>query len=791
MKEYKYKEVIRFACGIPAASVHMTQFVYDLFVDSSLDCECDPIQFTSPDDSEEFLNSLLAEACDEGIVDPFHNRYINIIQGGSIDESSGDSKDDSDRKGKRERLFIPSLHFIFPDVRATCKSTLFTIDQSLLFKRVQAECILFATGNDELYDKLRVLQRVSKYQDISVKTFIIRDIYTITDDPVSDQGTVDPTSLLLEMIEARVDGSNEDDDSSVVQFLELCLAIMSSESDPTETTEILNHMVANVDENIAKDPTVQVMKDVIRPKLNSINKVEIPDSVKAFCKLFIETVIMSRFVTYVHVVDCMLPSQVTKHLIDQLRGCNDLRELVLYQLEFPDNLGDTMASMSSLEAVRFSGTLEKDNRLLAGLSHSHMLKILVINGCKLSDQVSYLFGDQGHPGFRQLVELSLVDTKLRKVDLESISSAVTNGKLPLLHHLNLSENTLTDCLSDLFGSSDCPGFSLLETLQLENTKLSKEDLIAVFEALRQDKLPILRNIKVLPLNLTDYLDDSLIAAHHPLFPYRKSMILKNCNLSVNTIRNICTSVRDGKLSNLKEVDLSENVLTNCLSGLFGSFDSPEFPWLRRLCLNNCCLGEVDLVSIFNAGIKLVELEELDLSNNSLKNLFQSFLGGANHPGFPSLQSLRLKSCQLSATDLVILGDSIHTGKLPTLCELDLSNNILTNWLRCLLGIESKTDLLSLCQLMLDNTHLHKDDVKSISTALTFIKLPKLKLLSLKGNSLCSAEEEAKMLIHSFLEFSINVYGQSMSLDLRGNNFSEEFTEGVDHFHSDPKVLIKD
>ena len=227
---------------------------------------------------------------------------------------------------------------------------------------------------------------------------------------------------------------------------------------------------------------------------------------------------------------------------------------------------------------------------------------------------------------------------------------------------------MTDCLSDLFGSSDCPRFYSLETLQLENTKLSKDDLIGLFEALRDGKLPKLRNIKVSPVNLTDYLDDFLIAAHHPVFPYRKSMVLRNCNLSVNTVRSICASVRDGKLSNLKEVDLSENILANCLSDLFGSFDSPEFPWLRRLCLNNCGLGEVDLVSIFNAGIKLTDLEELDLSNNSLTNLIESFLGGADHPGFLNLHTLRLKRSQLSTNDLEILANSILTGKLPTLCE---------------------------------------------------------------------------------------------------------------------------
>ena len=52
------KEVIRFACGIPTASAHMMQFVFDLYVHSSLEYEYDSIQFSSPYDSEESLKSL-------------------------------------------------------------------------------------------------------------------------------------------------------------------------------------------------------------------------------------------------------------------------------------------------------------------------------------------------------------------------------------------------------------------------------------------------------------------------------------------------------------------------------------------------------------------------------------------------------------------------------------------------------------------------------------------------------------------------------------------------------------
>ena len=256
-----------------------------------------------------------------------------------------------------------------------------------------------------------------------------------------------------------------------------------------------------------------------------------------------------------------------------------------------------------------------------------------------------------HPTCPVAVSLELEKKGLGAVDMKAISDAAKRGKFKQLKEINLTENTLTDCLSDLFGFSDDPNFPSLETVQLENTRLSKNDLIGIFEALRDGKLPKLHNIKLLPMNLTDYLDGFLMAAHHPIFPFRKSVTLKNCNLSANTIRSICTSVNDGKLSNLKEVDLSDNKLTNCMSGLFSSFDSPRFPWLRRLCLSNCELSGDDVMGIFNAGTKLAKLQELDLSNNSLTDLIERLLSGTDPPVFFNLKILRLMNSQLSKTDL--------------------------------------------------------------------------------------------------------------------------------------------
>ena len=414
------------------------------------------------------------------------------------------------RERGKDYLF-PAFFSFSKKERDTCKATLLTVDHSLLSEateRVQAECILFASDHDELYDTLRVLQRISEYQDVSVKKCTIGNVHIIKDaqnDPVSNE--------------------------------------------------------------------------------------------RELCKLFIDTFRINRFATDVHVEDCGLPSQVIKHLIDQLRGCNDLTKLVLSKLEFPDNLGDVIASMSSCEIVQLNGTLEK-GRLLAGLSHSFMLKILEINRCTLSDQVSCLFGDSDHPGFRQLEKLSLVDTKLRKVDLKSISSAVANGKLPLLNSLDLSGNVLTDCIRDLLGSSNQSRVLCLKHLYLSNAKLSKNDLDSIAVAVQCDKL---RKVELLDLSdnvLKDILSTLIPLNVHPGYKSLKRLNVSNCKLSTSHIKSVMIAFRFGKLPNLRTFQKFPQRVSHEWLSDFLITDHPACRVAVSLDLQKKGLHEADIKSYF-------------------------------------------------------------------------------------------------------------------------------------------------------------------------------------------------
>ena len=130
-------------------------------------------------------------------------------------------------------------------------------------------------------------------------------------------------------------------------------------------------------------------------------------------------------------------------------------------------------------------SLFDDNQLLQKINLYHN---------KLTGNLKYLFGGQDHLGFPSLQELGLKKTQLDKMDIEALSKAVKQKKLPQLQKLDLSWTKLTGSLKHLFGGEDHPGFLSLQELVLPSTKLHAADLEALGEVVRESKLPQLQKM---------------------------------------------------------------------------------------------------------------------------------------------------------------------------------------------------------------------------------------------------------------------------------------------------------
>ena len=248
------------------------------------------------------------------------------------------------------------------------------------------------------------------------------------------------------------------------------------------------------------------------------------------------------------------------------------------------------------------------------------LHTLNLSNNTLTDSMSKLLAYE----FERLHMLVLEDTKLSISDVQALSIAKRKGKLPLLKTLNLSKNTLTDTLHDLFEARfarlDDPlelfrsKFIRLETLLLEDTKLSISDARALFTVVREGKLPGLRTLNLSKNTLTDTLHD-LFEARFTVLETLQSLLLEDTKLSVNDVQALSAVVRDGKLPGLRTLNLSRNTLTDTMGDLL----KDKLTNLERLTLDDIKLSNNDLCAL-NAAVvegKLQSLKSLNLSENNL------------------------------------------------------------------------------------------------------------------------------------------------------------------------------
>ena len=268
--------------------------------------------------------------------------------------------------------------------------------------------------------------------------------------------------------------------------------------------------------------------------------------------------------------------------------------------------------------------------------------------------------------------MDLSQTMLSAGDLKSISEAVHSNKIPELRSLVISGNILTNSLHELIGENEYYGFLSLQVLDLTNTVLLERDLACLFGTLRYGQWPKLKELKLQPSTLVGCLDDFVNSPVH-----RNRLSLKNAGLREADVGILRTAVeRNSRLRRLKLLDLSENVLTGFLDNLIEGLQMlHRFPQLEIFDLTNTRLSEQDLSYLASEVTPntFPKLGLLNLSKNNLENCMKDFRSAK----LPSLKVLLLESTHLTKDDITNLSAMLHNN--ATILEmLDLSDNILTN-----------------------------------------------------------------------------------------------------------------
>ena len=282
-----------------------------------------------------------------------------------------------------------------------------------------------------------------------------------------------------------------------------------------------------------------------------------------------------------------------------------------------------------------------------------------------------------YSSFLALDTLLLNSCGLDSNDLSSLARASANGRLPRLSTLDISNNRdIGGNLSTLFCFTSFPS---LHSLFLSRCELNRLDVCSLTVARYRGLLPQLKNLDV-SFNLGPH--SPSLSNSNPssevlcMFPRLNSLVVRGCWLKDNDLYLMFQrTITDGDyFSDLTTLDMTFNPN---ISGYLSLLVQHCFPKLNILVLRSCALNSGDMMSLSQASNqgRLPELRHLDISQNSVGGetggLFMLF-GGLKD--FPSLINLVLCHCGLKLLDLCCLTQARLDGKLPRIRHLDISFN---------------------------------------------------------------------------------------------------------------------
>ncbi len=246
--------------------------------------------------------------------------------------------------------------------------------------------------------------------------------------------------------------------------------------------------------------------------------------------------------------NCLLSQSDLCHLLLALHPNDSDGSTKLRSIRFIDILGPAV----DLEAVCATQLLEDDCfcveldqfhegdvwSLVSAVRH-RLLNVTKVDLAYGADKLTGRLKDilsVTKPGFASLTTLSLGYNKLNQDDISNIGRAVRENLLPRLTELDLRGNALTNNLQHLFGQA--------EQLGAKEPACSAADVATG---------TVNKNIKL---------------TSHEFISLTK-LSFRDCELCQNDIRSIGLAVKEKALPELRELDLSENTLTNNVLHLFG------------------------------------------------------------------------------------------------------------------------------------------------------------------------------------------------------------------------------
>ena len=271
---------------------------------------------------------------------------------------------------------------------------------------------------------------------------------------------------------------------------------------------------------------------------------------------------------YMKDVDFRFGSKTERVVTEMLRmpSFNDVRSVVVKHCDLTTmiwrQLSQQLPHLNKLEKLDLQNTTrtlaqEVVQTLVPNLRHCHQIATLKLSYNSLENCLATFPGSVFDIGLPNLEKLILKQTQLSRHDVQSVLQAIANNSFPKLKELNLSGNTLTDSVRHLVRNAGS-GFSSLELLDLENTELDKSDLSALATLAQVGHLPKLRTLILSNNILTDDLSDLFGDSNHPRFRSLEELMLNDTQLSGEDFKTLSAAVKAGKLPHLKFISIFLN-----------------------------------------------------------------------------------------------------------------------------------------------------------------------------------------------------------------------------------------
>ena len=223
--------------------------------------------------------------------------------------------------------------------------------------------------------------------------------------------------------------------------------------------------------------------------------------------------------------------------------------------EIPKELGEAISRMTFFRmATICNATQSAAKSIMSGLANCQYLEMLELNGNILTDTVENLFGDSNHCGFPSLNFLHLLATKLCTADLKAFAVATSSGKLPALKQLDLSDNILTGLIKHLVTVE----YPSLEILSLNKTQLDKADVHSLSETVHEGRIPELKDLNLANNTLTDCMKILLDGSDYYGFNSLVHFKFENTKLSADDLTYLNEAVKSDKLPELIWLYLQKN-----------------------------------------------------------------------------------------------------------------------------------------------------------------------------------------------------------------------------------------